>query len=1080
MIEERQIEEVLARADIVDVIGDNVKLKKKGVNYEGCCPFHNEKTPSFIVNPRRGTWFCYGACQEGGNAIKFLMKFENISFPEAVKKLAHKYGIIIEDAQEPLTAEQEKLKLKREAMFVINAKAQEFYVNNLRLDDQKAKFAKEYIKKRWGEKFPAEMGIGYATNEWDSLYQFSEKEGLSIELMCELGLLKKAEKTGKIFDFYRGRVIIPIKDRFRRTIGFTARDITGITDTAKYLNSNASDVYDKENSIFGIDVAMRQGIKEDKFYLVEGAPDVLRLQSININNTIASLGSSWTKHQLDQIKKLATKICFIPDADPPKNGELFGTGIKAVCKNGLLAMQQGLAVSVKELPNDNTKNDPDSYITSKSVLDDINEEDFIIWYAIKIFEGKRTTEELSTAVAEISGLIALIKDEVKESMYLQKLQSLFKNKSLWKIAIDTAKKKNKEEKKGIEGKTLNRDLYSTYHFYEENNCYYSLDKEGKDFQWSNFSMTPMFHIKDPMLPKRLFKIKNANNQEEIIELKQEDLVSLSRFKQKVEGMGNYIWLAKEDNLTRLKMFLYETTETAIEITQLGWNRKHFYAFGNGIFTTEWHPADSYGIVRLGDNNNYYLPANSKIYRDEVKLFQFERKFVHLNFNGITFNTYCEKLINVFGDNAKIGICFLMATLFKDIITGYTKSFPVLNLFGPKGSGKSELGHSLMSFFIIENIPPNIQNSTIASMADLVAQCANAIVHIDEFKNNIDIDKREFLKGLWDGAGRSRMNMDRDKKREITSVDCGVILSGQEMATADIALFSRLIFLTFNKSEFTDEAKRKFNELTEIRKRGCSHITIQILRHRAKMETEFSYNYKTVLTDLQEALQNDSIEDRILRNWAIPLAAFRTLSGVIDVQFDYKEVLKISIEGIIRQNSECKTNNELANFWNVVSYLQQDGEIWNEADYRIEYIKELKCNTIKDRIIFPVVKPILMIRKNRIFMLYKKFGRQVGDTILPEGSLNYYLENSHEYLGRKQSVRFKNIQKGFEKTEIDRTNGRDTLVNATTVDTAMCFDYEKLVEKFNVNLEVEKVYYDKNEDLDQEKEEKVDIQQRIEF
>lgn len=1079
MINERQIEEVLARADIIEVIGEYISLKKKGVNYEACCPFHNEKTPSFIVNPRRGTWFCYGACQQGGNVFKFLMKYDNISFPEAVLKLAHKYGIVIEDNKQILTAEQEKTKIKREAMYVINAKAQEFYSRNLLLlTDDNSKFVQEYITKRWGNKFPKEIGIGYATSDWDNLYLFSQKEGLSIELMLQLGLLKKSVK-GKIYDFYRGRIVIPIRDRFRRTIGFTARDITGDTSAAKYINSNASDAYDKENSIFGIDVAMRQGIKEDKFYLVEGAPDVLRLQSLNINNTIASLGSSWSKHQFDQIKKLATKVCFIPDADPPKDSEFFGTGVKAVCKNGLLALKQGLAVSVKELPCDSsTKNDPDSYIVSKTVLENLNEEDFIIWYANKIFTGKKTTEELSAGVAEVSGLIASIKDEVKESMYLQQLQALYKNKSLWKIAIDAAKKKNKEEKKGVECKTLNRDLYSTYHFYEENNCYYSLDKEGKEFQWSNFVMEPLFHIKDPMLPKRLFRIKNANNQEEIIELKQEDLVSLSRFKQKVEGMGNYIWLAREDNLTRLKMFLYETTETAIEITQLGWNRKHFYAFGNGIYTTEWHPADSYGIVRLGDNNNYYLPANSKIYRDEVKLFQFERKFVHLNYSGISFDQYCEKLINVFGDNAKIGICFLLATLFKDIITGYTKSFPVLNLFGPKGSGKSELGHSLMSFFIIENIPPNIQNSTIASMADLVAQCANAIVHIDEFKNNIDIDKREFLKGLWDGAGRSRMNMDRDKKREITSVDCGVILSGQEMATADIALFSRLIFLTFNKSEFTDDAKRKFNELTEIRKRGCSHITIQILRHRAKMETEFSLNYKTVLSDLQAALQNEAIEDRILRNWAIPLAAFRTLSGVIDVLFDYKEVLKISIEGIIKQNSECKTNNELANFWNVVAFLQQDGEIWNEADYRIDYVREFKCNTIKDKIIFPITKPILLIRKNRIFMLYKKFGRQVGDTILPEGSLNYYLENSHEYIGRKNSVRFKNIQKGFEQTEIDRTGGNATVVNATTVDTAMCFDYEKLMEKFQVNLEVEKVFYNKVDENSQEI--KIEPQQKINF
>ncbi len=1067
MIEERQIEEVLARADIVDVISDYIELKRKGSNYECCCPFHNEKTPSFIVNQRKGTFFCYGSCNEGGNAIRFVMKQDNISFPEAVKKLAYKYGIKIEDNREPLTAEQEKNNFKRESMFAINEKVNDFYINNLKAIVPESTLARMYAEKRWNSKFISEIGLGYAPSKWDNLYSYALKEGLSIDLMIEMGLLKKSEKSNKIFDFFRNRITIPIRDRFRRIIGFTARDISDDKETAKYLNSCASIIYNKENSIFGIDSAIRQGVKEDKFYLVEGAPDVLRLHSIDVTNTLASLGSAWTKAQFDQLKKFVTKLCFIPDADVPRNGEFFGAGVKAVCKNGITAMRAGFSVSVKEIPSEKKKEDPDSYIKSKYILDDLVEEDFIIWYAKKIFANKNTTEDLSKGVAEVASLIADIKDEVKESMYLQKLQAQYKNKSLWKIAIDAAKKKNKEVKQQAQGKTLNKDLYSKYHFYEENNCYFSLNKEGNETQWSNFIMTPMFHIKDALLPKRLYKIKNINNQEEIIEMKQEDLVSLSKFKQKVEGLGNYIWLTKEDNLTRLKMYLYEQTETATEVTQLGWNRKHFYAYGNGIYTTEWHPVDEYGIVRLENKGNFYLPASSKIYRDDVKLFQFERKFVHLNYNGITFDKYCEMLIDVFGDNAKVGICFLLATLFRDIITGYTKSFPILNLFGPKGSGKSELGHSLMSFFIIENTPPNIQNSTIAAMADLVAQCANAIVHIDEFKNSIDIDKREFLKGLWDGAGRSRMNMDRDKKREITSVDCGVILSGQEMATADIALFSRLVFLTFNKSEFTDDAKRKFNQLLEIRKRGCSHIALQILRHRAKMESEFYSNYTSCLTDLQEAMKRDSIEDRILRNWVIPLAAFRTLIGVLEIPFDYKEIFKISVEGIIRQNSECKTNNELANFWNVVSFLQQDGEIWNEADYRIDYVKEFKCNTLKDKIIFQTAKPILLIRKNRIFMLYKKFGKQVGDTILPEGSLNYYLENSHEYIGRKNSVRFKNIQRGYEVTEVNRENGRNTIVNATTVDTAMCFDYEALTKTFNINLEVQKVEFNKFADIEEE-------------
>lgn len=535
-------------------------------------------------------------------------------------------------------------------------------------------------------------------------------------------------------------------------------------------------------------------------------------------------------------------------------------------------------------------------------------------------------------------------------------------------------------------------------------------------------------------------------------MKQEDLVSLQKFKIKVEGLGNYIWYATEKELTRLKSYLYEQTEAAIEITQLGWQRQGFFAFGNGAYDTEWHPTDEYGIVRL-NIGNFYLPGNSTIYRDDIKLFQFERRFVHTTYNNVSLREYSDKLVQVFGDNAKVGICFLLASLFRDIIAGQTKSFPILNLFGPKGSGKSELGHSLMSFFIIKNTPPNIQNATIAALSDAVAQCANALVHIDEYKNSIDLDKREYLKGLWDGTGRSRMNMDRDKKREITSVDCGVILSGQEMPTIDIALFSRLIYLTFTKTEFSTAEKKAFDQCKALRDLGLSHLTLQLLRHRSKMETGFSDNYTQCMNDLNDRLKGETIEDRIQRNWVIPLAAFRTLEAVLDVPFTYRELLDICVNGIIRQNRECKSNNELANFWNVVSYLQQDGEIFLEADFRIDYLSGIKTNKVKD-LTFKTPRPILRMQTDRIFMLYKKFAKQVGDTALPTESLKFYIENSKEYLGVQNSVRFKNIQKGIEVTKEIEVDGKKYYRKTSTTKQALCFDYAELMANYNINLNID--------------------------
>lgn len=1051
MIDTRVIQEVIDRSDIIDVISDFVDLKKKGNSYSACCPFHQEKTPSFIVSPARGTWHCFGNCQEGGNVISFVMKIKNITFVEAVKWLASKYGIIINDDYKP-SHEQIVERQKKESMQVINDSISSFFVQNLHSNIGSS--ALKYAVNRWGKDFVQEKNIGFAPSDYNAIPDFIRRTGLNEDLALEMGIIKKSD-TGRIYGFYRNRLMIPICDRFSRIIGFTARDLSGLEDTAKYLNSSNSLCYNKSESIFGIDVALRQAGKEDVFYCVEGAPDVLRLQLIGHNNAIAPLGGNWNEAQFESIKKYATKLCFIPDSDPAKNGQVYGPGIAYVRKHGRLAMKLGFTVLVREIPLEasNTKQDPDSYFTSNAKWNEVKEEDFILWYARWSFLNVDTTEEKSTAIKDIAEMIALLDDQIKEEMYISQLNQLYKGKNLWQNAINAAKKKLNESQQR-DGKKVDIDLYVQYGFYEEKHQYYSLTKDGDRFMWSNFEMKPMFHIKDAINPKRLYKITNYRNQTEIVEMKQEDLISLAKFQQKVEGLGNFIWMATAKEMTKLKKYLYEQTETAEEITQLGWQtRGGFYAFGNGVFDTEWHPVDEYGIVRL-DKANFYLPASSKIYRDDTKLFQFERKFVHLNYNSVTLHDYFQLIIEVFGDNAKVGICFLLATLFRDIVTGYTKTFPILNLFGPKGSGKSELGHSLMAFFIIENVPPNIQNSTIAAMADLVAQSANALVHIDEFKNNIDLDKREFLKGLWDGAGRSRMNMDRDKKREITSVDCGVILSGQEMATADIALFSRFVYLTFNCSEYNDTAKRKFNEMKEIRKRGLTHLTLQILRHRAKFETEFISNYNSCTKDLLDKLkEHPNIEDRIFRNWLIVLSAFRTLEGVLDIPFSYNDILKICVSGIVRQNEECKSNNELAQFWTVVSYLQQNGEIYNEGDYRIVFKKSLKTNLVKEQMVFPEPRKILMLRKNRVFLLYKKFGKMVGDAVLTEGSLFYYLSNSKEFLGIMPSVRFKNIQKGYEVTRVEGTGTDAHTVKESSVDRALCFDYDKLSAAYDINLEV---------------------------
>lgn len=1049
MINPKVIEGILEKASIKEYVEKKVTLKKKGYRFFGCCPFHNENTPSFLVDDAKGFYKCFG-CGKGGDVISWLRETEGLTFTEAVRKLAAENGIYMEETEE--TPEQTNNRLHKESLYILNEVAMKFFCGCI-MQPQGIN-AQQYAYKRWGEEFCQMMNIGYAPDSWDSLKLHIENAGLSLEKAIEIGLLKKND-TGRIYDAYRDRVVIPIKDKMNRVIGFTARRLGDDKNSPKYINSPISAIYKKAESLFGIDTACRDAASKNKMYLMEGAPDALRLKSLGINNAVAALGTAYNENHYKLIKPYTKNLVFIPDTDEVKNDENTGVGIKAVIEAGTIALKQGLNVSVIELPQgeNGTKNDADSYIQNKSIWKELQERDFVLFLGEYLFKTANTSYEVSEAISNLVAIVLSIDDELKQSIYLEDLMKMHKAPKVWKKALDDYRKKLRDDAASADNKEQNLDLYGTYGFAERNNTYYSFNEKGGEFQWSNFSLVPLFHIRDYSNPKRLYKITNTNRNEEIIELKQEDLVSLNKFKQRIEGLGNYIWLATDKELTKLKMYLYEQTETATEVKQMGWQREGFYAFGNGAYDDTWHAADEFGIVRLSQGN-FYLPSASKIYAHDKMLFQFERKFILTNYTNITLSNYGEKMIKCFGEKAVIGLSFYMATLFKDVIVAHTKFFPILNLFGPKGSGKSELGHTLMSFFIIKNTAPNLMNSTIAALSDTIAQCSNALVHIDEYKNTIEIPKREFLKGLWDGTGRNRMNMDNDKKREITAVDSGVILSGQEMPTIDIALFSRLIFLSFTKSDFTLEEKRSFDELARIRELGFSHVTLQLLSARKAMEINFANNCRQATDELANAVSGYKVEDRILRNWAIPLAAVRSIENLFELPFTSSDLYKYSVNGIIQQNKECLSNNELSQFWSTYAYLAAEGEICIDGDFRIDYVDHLKSDILTTGIEYKEPIPILSIRKDRIYVLYNKACKAQGIQGISTESLDFYLKNSGEYLGIKPSVRFKNIQRGQQvlRTEQSNTGGLYTK-KTSSVQQALMFDYNMLKKNFGINLEI---------------------------
>ena len=740
MIDKKYIDKVLDEVDLAEVVSDyGVKLQLIGHTAKGCCPFHQEDTPSFHVDTAKNLYHCFG-CGKGGNVINFVMEQDGLTFPLAVKKLLkEKLHIDLSDSDLQSTPEEEERYKKLESMRIINERLCAFFCQEIGKETPDAKSAKAYMLSRWNEEYCKEKHIGYAPDNWTSVIDYAKKEGLSLELMQEMGILKLSEKTHSVYCVYRNRIMIPIRDRYSHIEGFTARAIDDKSD-CKYLNSADSDLYCKSRSIFGIDTAIKKARGDRKLYLVEGAPDVMKLQSVGIFNAIASLGGSWTVNQFQKLKDYRLQdctLCFMPDSDIPKDGEELGAGFCNVIRNGALAMQQGFTVSVKEIPNDLTierpkKIDPDEFFCDKSDLNKLEEREFLLWAFEKKFDKNGTTEEKQKVIDEACNLLLCIKDDTVLERYITQLAKIDGNKTIWRQAFNAAKMRQ-QKRLSEKNKEGGIDMLRSFGFTVQHGCYYGFNKNGDEVQWSNFTLKPLFHIKDDIRPVRLFEIVNdvTDKNGEIIELDMDAMTSARAFRKKLLGIGNYTWLAGEDALIQLQRYLARVTETAVEVKQLGWQSQGFFCFCNGALEKGiWKPVDELGIVRLA-SGNYYLPAMSQLYKNSTVLYTNEKKYCHLSCSNISLHDYFAKIIDVFGDNAKVGIGFYIATLFRDIVMDKTACLPLLNIFGPKGSGKTELAETLMSFFMTGNEPLNIETATVPALADAVASVSNMIVHIDE-------------------------------------------------------------------------------------------------------------------------------------------------------------------------------------------------------------------------------------------------------------------------------------------------------------------------------------------------------------
>ncbi|MEZ4917324.1 MAG: DNA primase [Chitinophagales bacterium] len=433
MISKETIAKINDEADIVDVLSDFISMKKAGSNYKANCPFHQEKTPSFVISPSKQIYKCFG-CGKAGDSVKFVMEHEHFSYVEALKYLAQKYNIKIEETeQSPEMIEQQS---KREGLYIVNEFAKDFFKTNLFENETGKAIGLSYFTERGFTKDTIQkFDLGYALEQKDALTNAAIEKGYLLEMLQNAGLSSKKENLK--LDFFRDRVMFPIHGISGKVLGFGGRILKSNVKTAKYINTPDTDIYDKSKVLYGIYFAKNEIRKQENCFLVEGYTDVISMHQMGIENVVASSGTSLTENQVKLIRRYSPNITVLYDGD--------NAGIKAALRGIDIILENGLNVQVVLLPENE---DPDSFAQKNDKEDFLkfiaeNQEDFIFFKTkLLLKDAENNPVKKAAVITDIIASISKIPDAIKRSLYIKETATLMQVSE--QILINEANKTRKE------------------------------------------------------------------------------------------------------------------------------------------------------------------------------------------------------------------------------------------------------------------------------------------------------------------------------------------------------------------------------------------------------------------------------------------------------------------------------------------------------------------------------------------------------------------------------------------------------------------------------------------------------------
>jgi DNA primase catalytic core len=1033
---------------ILSVVENFIKLKKAGTNYKACCPFHNEKTASFSVNPAKGIFKCFG-CDKGGNAIEFIKEHENVVFKEAVEIGAKILNVSFE-WKKSINFDEAKYR-HEESLKVACSIIEKFF-----LEQVHHKEAQGYIKER-NLAIPenGSFNIGYAP-KGNALLAHARNNGLKSEILEEIGVLKSSENG--LYDFFRNRLIFPVSNSRGQTIAFAGRDLSD-NPKVKYLNTPESCIYTKGNELYALNVARFAINSEDRAFIVEGYSDVLRMHDIGITNTVATCGTALTHAQAKLLKRYTNKATLIFDGD--------AAGLRATDRNAEILIKNQFHVSVVLLPE---KQDPDSTFTTKEVfLQHIeNQTDYVV-FKTESYSDKFANDPVkkSEVIKRIASLIACY-DKTDQEVYLDFVSELIKPKKAWQDALKnniqpTEKKIKKKENISeiIKLKKEQQENLLSNHFYEEEGAYWTM--EGKNAkQISNFTFEALFCVfhKDPQGRidlKYVLRLVSQYGRKRLAIISSDDFCTPASFKKQVHRRHGFFWYGNDSQLDNIKNVKLLGIPEAKELERVGYNENNsFWVFANGLYYNKsFHPIDEYGItthatqinnlddfdkvppesqIRIGDTFHvlnttaefigkygkeklkdnlkqgkvhllhfFYLPYGKALKigsSDGGNPFKENSKYVKpIKGSSWSFSQWATSMTKVYPGNAELLIAYYIATIFSDLIYkanfGY---FPLLFLFGKRQSGKSTAARSIMYMFGKPPMEDGINlasGSTSTGMQRSMDSTTNHPFWGNEYKNSIHKNTIEALKGIADRNGKLTGVKSGGNETKIAKPRGSGIISGQDLPTQDPALSSRSLL-----GEFDDTNRGNYSDLKSFKGAEESlqftNITCSVFDYRYLIEENYSKIEPDISSEVMDELVKEygNVDRRTVLNISSVLTPMKILMEQSDLNFPFdfitaKNALTRSAKLTISVQNQ---SDEVEQYFHVLQSLLNHYKLTENTHYRIV----LAENSVKH----------LYLRVGAIHGLYREQARKEGITVLDQAVIGEYLKKHRSFIDyRRKNVKF---------------------------------------------------------------------------